>query len=206
MWRMCGVATWIAAWRSAAGVFSPCASSARVSRAPKLPFALRNSPIPLRETSTLGLWWRRFMFGTRSVPPAISIARGPSPARIFAASATERGARYSNHGSRSMALRLVAVAAFPGRQHERRLGIRHGGKAAWADAPVFLVQGAQHLVRRDRDFIDSHAKRVMDRVRQRRHHRQQRPLPDFLRAVGGVRIAHPLFLFDQRHLDFRHVE
>src|SRR5918992_1232363 len=87
------------------------------------------------------------MFGSRSVPPAISMARGPSPARIFAASATERGARCSNHGSLSIALGLLAVALFP---------------------------------------------------------RQQRTLPDFLRAVGSVRIVQ--FLLDQCDLDLGHVE
>jgi len=40
-----------------------------------------------------GAIWRRFMFGKRSVPPASSIAFGPSPARMRAASPSERGAR-----------------------------------------------------------------------------------------------------------------
>src|SRR5260221_4366143 len=66
------------------------------------------------------------MLGSRSVPPAISIAAGPSPARIFAASATVRGARKSNHGSRIIALGLLAVAAFPGRRDINRLRVRDG--------------------------------------------------------------------------------
>ena len=44
------------------------------------------------DTSTCGVCCRRFMFGTRSVPPAISIAPGPSPASTCAASAIVRGA------------------------------------------------------------------------------------------------------------------
>src|SRR5262245_34546317 len=99
------------------------------------------------------------MLGSRSVPPAMSIARGPSPARIFAASATERGARCSNHGSRSIALGLLAVAAFPGRQDELRLGVRHGRKTLGPDAPVFSLQRLQDLVGRDRNLVDPHPDR-----------------------------------------------
>src|SRR5688572_30501235 len=113
------------------------------------------------------------MFGSRSVPPAISIARGPSPASMFAASATERGARCSNHGSLSIALGLLAVAFFPRRQYERGLGVRHGREAFGADPLVFLLQGSQYLVRRDWNLIDPYADGVVDRVRQRRHYRQQ---------------------------------
>ena len=44
-------------------------------------------------TSVAGVSWRRFIFGSKSVPPAISWALGPSLARIRAASSTVRGTR-----------------------------------------------------------------------------------------------------------------
>src|SRR6185503_381605 len=102
------------------------------------------------------------MFGSRSVPPAMSIACGPSPARIFAASASVRGARCSNHGSRSIALGLLAVAAFPGRQYEHGLRVRNRGEAFRPDALRLALQRLQDLVGRDRDFIDAHAERLVD--------------------------------------------
>src|SRR5262245_29323515 len=131
------------------------------------------------ETRTPGACWRRFMFGKRSVPPATSIAFGPSPARIVAASATVRGRRYSNHGSRSIALLVVAVAAFPGRQDERGRRIRNRGEALRTHALVLVLQGLQYFVRRDRDLVDPHTDGVVDRVGDRRHDGEQRPLPDF---------------------------
>src|SRR5690349_24610026 len=140
MLRRCGVATCAAAWRSAVGAFSLCTTSVRVRPAPKAPFSFFNSLTCRRETRTCGAWWRRFMFGRRSVPPATSIARGPSPARIFAASATVRGARYSNHGSLSISLDLVAVAAFPRRQDEHGLRVRDAREALRPDALVLVVQ------------------------------------------------------------------
>src|SRR6185436_1095968 len=103
------------------------------------------------------------MFGSRSVPPAISIARGPSPARIFAASAIERGARCSNHGSLSIALGLVAVAVFPRRQDEGRLRIRNHRERFGTDALRFAFQGSKNLVRRDRNLVDAYADGVEDR-------------------------------------------
>src|ERR1700741_2920976 len=99
------------------------------------------------------------MLGSRSVPPAMSIARGPSPARIFAASATERGARCSNHGSLSIALGFLAVALFPRRQNKGGLGVRNGREALRPHTSVLLLQGSQHLVGRDWNFIDPHADR-----------------------------------------------
>src|SRR5574339_1034727 len=206
MLRMCGVATWMAAWRRAVGVFAFSPIWLNVRPAPKLPFSFFSSATCARETSTCGAWWRRFVLGSRSVPPAISIARGPSPARIFAASATKRGARCSNHGRLSIALGLLAVAVFPRRQHERRLGVWDRREAFRSHSLVRLLQSPQDLVRRDRDLVDAHAERIVNRVRDRGHHRQQRPLPDFFRAVRGVGIAHFTLLFDQRHLDFGHVE
>src|SRR4051812_13801398 len=202
MLRICGVATCAAAWRNAAGVFSLLTKSLRVRPAPKLPLSLVSSSTCRSETRTCGAWWRRFMFGTRSVPPAISIARGPSPARIFAASATERGARCSNHGSRSIALGLLAVAVFPRRQHERGFGVRHRREGRGPASLVFLMKGPQHLVRGDRYLVDAHAHRVEDGVRHRRHHGEERSLPHLLCAVWTVRIR----ILDQGDFDLGHVE
>src|SRR3954463_15995803 len=100
------------------------------------------------------------MLGNRSVPPAMSMARGPSPARIFAASATERGARCSNHGSLSIALELVAVATLPGRQDEGRFRIGDGRKAFRPNASIFLLKSFKYFVRRDRNLVDAHTDRV----------------------------------------------
>src|SRR3954451_20639591 len=106
------------------------------------------------------------MFGRRSVPPAISAAFAPSPARICAASASVSGARYSNHGSRIIALRLLAIAAFPRRRHDDRRGIRHRremlGTPARRLARLLELQRAHHLVRRDRQLVDAYADRVVD--------------------------------------------
>ncbi len=70
----------------------------------------------LKDTRTFGAIWRRFMFGSRSVPPAISIAFGPSPARMRAASATVCGARCSNQGRRIIFLKKKLF--FPERKGE----------------------------------------------------------------------------------------
>src|SRR2546425_66047 len=120
MFRRCTVATWCAAWRNPSGSSAVFTISVSVVPAPSV------APLPFKpstrfkDTRILGAIWRRFMLGSRSVPPAMSIASGPSPARMRAASAMERGARYSNHGSRIILLDLLAVAAFPGRRHVER--------------------------------------------------------------------------------------
>src|SRR6266849_7036828 len=90
-----------------------------------------------RETKILGAIWRRFILGSRSVPPAMSMACGPSPARIRAASLMERGARNSNHGSRIILLDLLAVAAFPGRRHDERFRVGHLRKMLRANSRFF---------------------------------------------------------------------
>ncbi len=101
MLRRCTVATWCAAWRSALGAFE-LTICVRVRPAPYADPFFFSSATPVSETKTFGAIWRRFMFGSRSVPPAISIAFGPSPARTRVASASVFGARYSNQGSRIM--------------------------------------------------------------------------------------------------------
>jgi len=60
---------------------------------PDAPSATRFSPSTLRsDIRVAGLCCRRFMLGSRSVPPAISMACGPSAASMHAASATLFGA------------------------------------------------------------------------------------------------------------------
>src|SRR5947208_9692015 len=114
-----------------------------------------------RETRIFCAIWRRFMFGSRSVPPAMSIASGPSPARMRAASPMERGARNSNHGSRIILLDLLAVAAFPGRRHDERLRIRDRRKVLRTYSCffsfAFLLQRLENLVRGNGKLIDAHA-------------------------------------------------
>src|SRR5947208_8516628 len=122
-----------------------------------------------RETRTFGAIWRRFMFGSRSVPPAMSIASGPSPARMRAASPMERGARNSNHGSRIILLDLLAVAAFPGRRHDERFRVGDRREMVWANSRFFsfpfLFQRPQNLVWSNGKLIDAHADGVVNRVR-----------------------------------------
>ena len=48
------------------------------------------------------------------------------------------------------------------------------------------VERLQDLLGRDRHLVDAHADRVVDRVGDRRHDRQQRPLADFLGAERAV--------------------
>ena len=128
MFRRCTVATWCAAWRNPSGSSAFFTISVSVVPAPMACPLSFISGMWRRETRVLGAIWRRFMFGSRSVPPAMSIASGPSPARMRAASAMERGARYSNHGSRIILLDLLAVAAFPGRRHDERFRVGHRRK------------------------------------------------------------------------------
>ena len=52
------------------------------------------------------------------------------------------------------------------------------------------------------NLIDAHADGVVDRVGHRRHDRQQRSLPDFLRAERTLRIG----MLDQVGEDLRHVQ
>src|SRR3989442_3906053 len=137
-----------------------------------------------RETRTFGAIWRRFMFGSRSVPPAMSMASGPSPARMRAASPMERGARYSNHGSRIILLDLLAVAAFPGRRHDERfrVGDRREVVGTYSRffAFLFLFYRPQNFVRRNGELIDAHADGVVNRICNRRHDRHPPALPGFL--------------------------
>src|SRR5438270_8991407 len=206
MLRRCTVATCAAAWRRPSGSAGLRTISLSVTLAPSLLPLRRSSGIWRTETSMRGAICRRFMLGRRSVPPAISAALAPSPARMRAASPSVRGARYSNHGSRIIALYLLAIAPFPGRRHDERCRVGHRGEMLRADAPGFArrleLERAPHLVGRDRQLVDAYADRVVDRVCDRRCHRQERPLPGFLGAERAVRIR----ILDQHRIDLRHVE
>ena len=50
------------------------------------------------------------------------------------------------------------------------------GKRVGPKRLLRLAERLQDLLRRDRHLVDAHADRVVDRVGDRRHHRQQRPL------------------------------
>src|SRR5919204_2552374 len=192
MLRRCTVATCAAAWRSPRGSSGLRTISVSVRPAPNIAPLRLSSGMCRTLIKTLGAVCRRFMFGRRSVPPAIRAAFGPSPARIRVASPSVRGARKSNHGSRIMALHLVAVAAFPWRRHDEGLRIGDLGEVLGPDARRFafrfLLERTQYLVGCNRDLVDAHANGVVDGVRYRRRHRQERPLPHLLRAEGTVRI------------------
>ena len=106
MLRRWGVATCAAACHSpryAARSFSCRTSSVSVTPAPIVrPVPLANclsSATRRRPTSVDGTCCRRFMFGSRSVPPATSIVSPGFEASSSAASPTVRGAWNVNSGS-----------------------------------------------------------------------------------------------------------
>src|SRR3954463_5058976 len=140
----------------------------------------------------VGVCWRRFMLGHRSVPPATSEAWAPCSARSAAASATVRGAKYWNRGKGIMIALLAAlasgllasfarrrqrldgrrhrgaahaialarlfvhrraVAAFPRRRHDQRLGPFDRGKARRSEALRRRAERLEDLLRRDRHFV-----------------------------------------------------
>ena len=86
----------------------------------------------------------------------------------------------------------------------RRVG--NGGKARRPVARrltfIFAPQRLDHFLRRDWNFVDPHAERVMDRGANRRWHREQRSLARLLRSVRSLRVVR---LHDER-LDLGHVE
>src|SRR5207249_9812316 len=61
-----------------------------------LPNMKRRQQVPRMLMSMRGTCCRRFMLGSRSVPPASGIAFARSPSRMRAASSSVRGARKSN--------------------------------------------------------------------------------------------------------------
>ena len=64
------------------------------------PLMRRLSCNPARLIKVLMSNWRRFKFGTRSVPPAMNIEPG-FEAAMSDASATDRGCKYRSRGRRS---------------------------------------------------------------------------------------------------------
>ena len=190
----------------------------------------RSSATPRSPTSARGACCRRFMFGSRSVPPATQHRVGrrfapasPPPRRAM------RGARYSKRGRRIMtapppmrastpasALRrrlragsfdARAVAALPRRRHQQRLGPRDVGERRRPEARRLargLRPAAPCRIFSGVTGISSMRTPTASNtaLATRRHDRQQRPLPDFLGAERPVGIG----ILDQVGEDLRHVE
>ena len=109
MLRSRGVETSAAACRTTAAV-PFCAMALSVSPAPSTVFSDRcRSGTAMRDMTVFGSWWRRFMFGYKSVPPATNMPSGPASAFMRSASASVFGCRYVKDGSLSIS------AAAPGR-------------------------------------------------------------------------------------------
>ena len=124
------------------------------------------------------------------------------PRRVSAAAVAESG--QSHHGScpqlelgRSLAVGIVRA---PCRRRlptaaatSRRSGHSTSGNSVGPTRPgpplALSSSASTHLVRRDRDLVDPHADGVVDGVGDRRHDRQQRPLPDLLGAERAVRVG-----------------
>src|SRR6267154_2593694 len=168
---------------------------------------VRSSGIPISEITVLGSWCRRFMFGYRSVPPATNIPSGPASLFIRSASVSVRGCRYRNVGSLSMhALHGFAVTAFPGCGHASRLWPRNLGKRRRSVAsffsPLLFPDGLENLLGSDGHLVYPDANGVVDRIGDRRHHRQERSLANLLRPERAVRVG----IFDQIGDDVAHFE
>src|SRR5215813_3119751 len=71
---------------------------------------------------------------------------------------------------------------------------------AWLPTALLQVKRLEDLLRRNRDLIDAHPKRVINCVRQGWNHRQERTLPGLLGAVRAFRIE----ALDQDSIDLRH--
>src|SRR5215467_8745300 len=71
----------------------------------------------------------------------------------------------------------------------------------WLLPALAPVKRLEDLLRRDGELINAHPKRVIDGVRQRWNHRQERPLPGLLGAIGPFRIE----ALDQDGVDLRHL-
>ncbi len=99
MWRSGGEeieSTAVARAGNAAPTASSVATSCSERVAPRVrsppPLAISpSSAIRMRLTTVSAVWWRRFMLGQRSVPPATSRVPGPSEASMSAASASVAG-------------------------------------------------------------------------------------------------------------------
>src|SRR2546423_5018519 len=146
----------------------------------RIPRGRKPRPITLSTSNCL-----RFNFGNRSVPPATNIARGPRSAAIFAASRAVFGRRYLNRGSRSIEV-LGRWFDLDGRW------IRDRWKARGAVAPglsfLFASQRLDHFLRRHRDLVDPHPKRVVNRGAKRRRDLGQRGPSFLLPALGALRV------------------
>src|SRR5205807_4390845 len=142
----------------------------------------------------------RFNFGKRSVPPATNIARGPRSAAMRAASRAVFGRRYLNRGRRS------TVQLFGWRFDFDRCWIRDVWEPLRAVASRFAFvlapQRFDDLLRRDRDLVDPHAKRIEHRRADGGNHRQQWTLTCFFGAVRSFGVVG----LDEVRLDVGHIQ
>src|SRR5256712_854615 len=156
------------------------------------------------DTSVSGAYWRRFMFGYTSVPPATSMALGSSrsmraaSAYVAARTKRKRGRRSTLVGGRGAEppdrLALACVGRCP-QAPERALRIRLavaeavGTDAVLRDAPVVAqAERVEDLLRCDGRLVEAHADRVVHRVRDRGDDRVERSLARLLRAEGSFRV------------------
>src|SRR5258707_4269607 len=149
---------------------------------------------PINEITVFGSWCRRFMFGYRPLSPATNIPSGPASLFIGSASVSVFGCRYRKVGSLSMHARHgFAVAAFPWCRDARRLRPGDVGKGGRAKSSCFTLrlgsQRLEHLLWRDGHLVGTDADSVVDRICDRRDHRQQRSLANLFLPKRAVRVC-----------------
>src|SRR3989442_6521979 len=186
----------------------------------RLPFAWTpRAPWPRSsDTSVSGVYWRGFMFGYTSVPPATSMALGSSRS-MRAASAYVDARTKRKRGSRSTLvegrgteppdrLALARVARCP-EPPERALRIRLAVAEAVGTDPVLRhapvvaqAERVEDLLRGDRRLVEAHADRVVHRVRDRGNDRVERSLARLLRTERSLRVDR----LDDDRLERRRVE
>src|SRR5438094_3902516 len=225
MLRSCGVdtrpaAVASAAWRSRTSSCSAISVSVVPAPIRRCPFAWTPRAPWTRssDTSVSGAYWRRFMFGYTSVPPATSMALGSSRSRraasayVAARTKRKRGRRSTLVGDRGAKppdrLALARVGRCP-QAPERALRIRLavaeavGTDAVLRDAPVVAqAERVEDLLRCDGRLVEAHADRVVHRVRDRGDDRVERSLARLLRTERPLRVDR---LHDDR-LERRRVE
>ena len=137
---------------------------------------------------------------SRPPPPtvrgrAVSKARKAKHGVRPSPGARRTGARAPHPPAPSRRVARPAVPSLGRRRDPHRLGIRDAGKLRRAEARGLALrlrlQRRADLLGRDRDLVDPHADGVVDGVGDRGRNRQQRPLPDLLRAERAVRDRDP---------------
>src|SRR2546428_2673064 len=94
---------------------------------------------------------------------------------------------------RSASLYGRSIASFPWRWDNARFGIFDLGKCRRTITRVLalllFLQSLEHFLGSQRDLIDAHSDRIVNRVADRGGDRQQRPLSYFFGAKGSVGIG-----------------